>query len=46
MNGLSPEDSFSLLPYEKGFQFLYHIESMIGEKEMQQILREYVNENA
>jgi len=26
-----PDDSFSTIPYEKGFQLLYYIESLIGE---------------
>lgn len=32
LNGDSPDNSFSQLPYEKGFQFLTYLESLIGEK--------------
>jgi leukotriene-A4 hydrolase len=29
-----PDDSFSEIPYEKGFQLLYHMESLLGEDKM------------
>jgi leukotriene-A4 hydrolase len=29
LNGNTPDDSFSEIPYEKGFQFLYFLESLI-----------------
>ena len=29
-----PDDSFSTVPYEKGFQFLYFLESQLGEGNM------------
>lgn len=30
LNGHSPDDSFSNVPYEKGYQFLVYMESFIG----------------
>jgi len=30
-----PDDSFSTIPYEKGFQLLYYIESLLGEQKME-----------
>jgi leukotriene-A4 hydrolase len=39
-----PDDAFSEIPYEKGFQLLYHMESLIGENNMQTLLREWINE--
>lgn len=30
-----PDNSFSEVPYEKGFQFLYYIETILGEDMMQ-----------
>ena len=30
----APDDSFSTIPYEKGFQLLYYIETLIGETHM------------
>lgn len=37
-----PEDSFSNLPYEKGSQFVYYMETLIGEDAMQSLLRLYM----
>lgn len=37
-----PENSFSNVPYEKGAQFMYYIESIIGETAMQSMLRAYM----
>jgi leukotriene-A4 hydrolase len=33
LQGRNPDSSFSYLPYEKGFQFLTYLESLIGEDE-------------
>lgn len=41
-----PDDSFSTVPYEKGFQFLYYLQSLIGNDNMQTTLREYIRENS
>ena len=41
-----PDESFSTIPYEKGFQLLYHIETIIGEYYMQGLLREYILANS
>ncbi|CAG8448674.1 11273_t:CDS:10, partial [Scutellospora calospora] len=30
LKDVNPDDSFSLVPYEKGFNFLYHIQKVIG----------------
>jgi len=38
-----PDNSFSEIPYEKGFQFLYFIETLIGEDKMQQLLRTHIS---
>ena len=39
-----PDDAFSEIPYEKGFQLLYYMESLIGEEKMQTLLREWIDE--
>lgn len=39
-----PDDSFSNIPYEKGFQLLYTMETLIGENHMQVLLREWIDE--
>jgi leukotriene-A4 hydrolase len=33
-----PDNSFSEIPYEKGFQLLYYLESLLGEKDMQSLI--------
>ena len=43
-NGNNPDDAFSTIPYEKGFQFLTFIETLIGEDHMTDFLREYLAE--
>ena len=42
VGGNLPDDAFSEIPYEKGFQLLYHMESLIGESNMQTLLREWI----
>lgn len=39
-----PENSFSDVPYEKGSQFMFYIEGLIGETNMQTYLRDYITE--
>jgi len=34
----TPDNSFSLVPYEKGFQFLHYIESVVGDHYMNAII--------
>mmetsp|Transcript_38215 Transcript_38215/g.58290 ORF Transcript_38215/g.58290 Transcript_38215/m.58290 type:complete len:377 (+) Transcript_38215:839-1969(+) len=41
-----PDDSFSTVPYEKGFQFLNYLESKVGEDDMQIILQRWVLKNS
>jgi leukotriene-A4 hydrolase len=38
-----PDDAFSSVPYEKGFNFLYYLQSLVGKKEFRKILRNYIN---
>ena len=42
LNGDTPDNSFSQLPYEKGFQFLTYLESLIGEQLFQTFVRTYI----
>jgi len=38
-----PDDSFSTVPYEKGFQLLYYMETeLLGADNMQKLLRQYI----
>ena len=34
------------MPYEKGFQLLYYLETLLGEDKMQQMLQEYIKQHA
>ena len=45
LEGSSPEDAFSTIPYEKGFQFIQHLENVLGEDELQEMLWQYIFEN-
>jgi len=38
-----PDNSFSEIPYEKGFQFLHFLESLMGEDNFQELLRLHIN---
>lgn len=43
MNGANPDDSFSTVPYEKGFQFLTYLESLFKTQlDFQNFIRDYV----
>ena len=37
-----PDDAFSVVPYEKGFNLLYYLETLIGEVDFRNILRKYI----
>lgn len=37
-----PDDAFSRVPYDKGFTFLYYLESVVGTEEFEQFFKQYV----
>lgn len=39
-----PDNSFSVIPYEKGFQFMYYIQSLMGEHLFGKLLDQWVAE--
>ena len=39
-----PENSFSGVPYDKGAQFAYYIETILGKSGMQSFIRAYIGE--
>lgn len=41
-----PDKSSSIIPYEKGFQFMSFLESLIDERLLTMLIDEYVHENA
>ena len=42
MQGVDPDDSFSSVPYEKGFAFLAYLEGVVGEAAFAGFVKEYV----
>jgi leukotriene-A4 hydrolase len=40
-----PDNSFSEIPYEKGFQLLWYIQTLIGEAKMNPMLDSYIAAN-
>lgn len=46
LQGRNPDSSFSELPYEKGFQFLYYLESLVGEDNFQRFLQMYIKQHS
>lgn len=46
LRGDNPDNSFSEVCYEKGFQLLYYMESLIGRPEMKKFLRFYMQEHS
>lgn len=43
--GDNPDNSFSELPYERGFQTLVYLESLVGSDQIRNFLRYYVQKN-
>ena len=41
-SGIDPDDGFSTVPYEKGYQFLSFLEDKVGENNFKQIMRNYI----
>jgi leukotriene-A4 hydrolase len=39
VKGVDPDDAFSSIPYEKGFNFLFFLESLLGEEKMNAMLK-------
>jgi hypothetical protein len=39
LKGISPDDAFSAVPYEKGFTLLFHLEELVGGAGNSSILR-------
>jgi len=43
LRGIDPDDAFSSVPYEKGFAFLYYLETLVGGPDVfQNFLRRYI----
>lgn len=42
LKGVDPDDAFSSVPYEKGFNFLWYLQSLVGEERFSAFLKAYV----
>ncbi|WOL18667.1 leukotriene A-4 hydrolase [Canna indica] len=42
LDGIDPDDIYSQVPYEKGFQFLWRIERQIGRPSFDEFLKKYI----
>ena len=45
INGDTPDDAFSTIPYEKGYQFLYYLETLVGEEVFHDFYVSYFHKN-
>ena len=41
LTGINPDDVYSDIPYEKGYNFIYYIETLIGEEKLQKFFQSY-----
>ncbi|PYH41886.1 bifunctional aminopeptidase/epoxide hydrolase [Aspergillus saccharolyticus JOP 1030-1] len=41
LKGKDPDDAFSSIPYEKGFNFLFHLENLVGKHKFDQFIPHY-----
>ena len=41
--GIDPDDGFSTIPYEKGYQFLVYLEEKVGEDIFKEIMSKYID---
>ena len=46
LNGHNPDDAFSTIPYEKGYQFLYYLETLVGEETFRNFFVSYLKRNS
>ncbi|GIC84933.1 bifunctional aminopeptidase/epoxide hydrolase [Aspergillus udagawae] len=43
LKGKDPDDAFSSIPYEKGFNFLFHLENLVGKSKFDLFIPHYFN---
>ncbi|KAL4889116.1 leukotriene A-4 hydrolase [Aspergillus ambiguus] len=41
LKGKDPDDAFSSIPYEKGFNFLFHLETLVGKQKFDRFIPHY-----
>ena len=42
-SGIDPDDGFSTIPYEKGYQFLVYLEERVGEDLFREVMSKYID---
>jgi leukotriene-A4 hydrolase len=42
LTNVDPDDAFSVVPYEKGYTFLYYLETLTGKAHFQKMLQSYI----
>eukprot|EP01118_Nematostelium_gracile_P019339 TRINITY_DN893_c0_g2_i1.p1 TRINITY_DN893_c0_g2~~TRINITY_DN893_c0_g2_i1.p1 ORF type:complete len:459 (-),score=99.12 TRINITY_DN893_c0_g2_i1:65-1441(-) len=45
LNGMDPDDAFSSVPYEKGFNFLFYLETLVGFENFEKFLKDYIQQH-
>lgn len=45
LENIDPDEAFSSIPYEKGSQFLFHLEKLVGVDEFENFFRNWIFEN-
>ncbi|EKX48439.1 hypothetical protein GUITHDRAFT_105587 [Guillardia theta CCMP2712] len=43
LQGIDPDDAFSSVPYEKGFNLLYSVQQKVGDEEFEKFVKDYIN---
>jgi len=46
LKGVDPDDAFSSVPYEKGFNFLFYLENLIGEENFSVLFKNWIQKYA
>lgn len=46
LKDIDPDDAFSSVPYERGFSFLFFLESLVGAEGFEAFLRQWVRDNS
>lgn len=44
LSGEDPDEAFSRVPYEKGFNFLYHLEGLVGTDKFEAFAKQYLQQ--
>jgi len=42
IDGIDPDDAFSTVPYEKGFNFLFYLRTLLGQQIFEEFLHSYI----